>query len=229
MKQLVATLFFVIIACNEPSQQITAGLIMPTKDFKTCCFLIPESGLEFYNQPNGTVVGKIELGKPDGNNEFYSAFSCKKGKEEGLDDTDFEMVKYDVMALKFTDFKSNFVKLKNGYWISVEELKAKGLKTISWMDYALEKETEWFAKGSGIYLREMPSTQSKTILKLKGELLGIQLSNEVEGKWCKVKVNQYIIKPSSGENKLVVKTYIGWIKLLSEDGTLNVWYYNKGC
>ncbi|WP_139254251.1 hypothetical protein [Cellulophaga fucicola] len=61
------------------------------------------------------------------------------------------------MALIFVDSVSEFVKLKNGFWISTKELKSKNLRLISWMDYAIEKNTEWYANKNGLNLREGPS------------------------------------------------------------------------
>ncbi len=225
------TLLIIIIFTTSSvySQEFTTGLIMPNKEFNVCCVYIPVSGLKIYNQPNGKTEGKIYLGKPDNNNEFYIALIQKNGIEKKLESTNFEMVGYELMALVFVDIESEFVKLTNGYWISKEELKSKSLKLTSWMGYVIGKNSEWYANEFGLNLRTGPSTDYKKIITLKGDLFGITPTNETKGKWCKVKVTQYRKHPCSGEDNLIIKTYSGWVKLISEEETLNVWTYSKGC
>lgn len=227
MKNLLLMLFF--ISTSVYSQEFNAGLIMPTAAFKLCCIYIPEAGLQIYDQPNGNHQGEICLGKPDGNKEFYAASIKKQNSEQSLEQENFEMVGYEVMALIVIDSKSEYVKLKNGYWISIEELKSKNLKLTSWMDYAIEKNTEWYANKPGLNLRTGPSTAYNKIVTLKGDLFGINLTTERKGKWCKVNVTKYRKHPCSGEDNLIIKTYSGWVKLISEEETLNVWNYGKGC
>lgn len=211
------------------SQEFTAGLIMPNKEFKLCCIYIPNSGLKIYDQPNGNPQGNIYLDKSDNNNEFYSAHIEKNGLKKNLESTNLEMVGYEIVALVFVDSKSGFVKLNNGYWLSVEELKFKNLKLTSWVDYVVEKNTEWYANEPGLNLREGPSADQNKIVTLKGDVFGITLTTEKKGKWCKVKVKKYRKNPCSDGDNLILKTYSGWIKLISEEETPNVWSYSKGC
>ncbi|PIE84857.1 hypothetical protein CSA08_05020 [Candidatus Gracilibacteria bacterium] len=98
-----------------------------------------------------------------------------------------------------------------------------------WADYAIDKNTEWYANDFGLNLRECNSIKCKKIITLRGDLYGIKLTNKRKGKWCKVKVTKYRKHPCTGESNIVIKTYTGWIKLISEEGTLNVWNYSKGC
>ncbi len=229
MKNLPLIVLFIISSNAIFSQEFKAGLIMPNEDFKLCCVYIPNSGLKIYDKPNGKIQGQINLGKADNNDEFYTAIIEKNGVERELEYQNLEMVGYEIMALVFIDLKSDFVKLNDGYWISSEELKSKNLRLISWMDYAIDKDTEWYANKPGLNLRKGPSTDFEKITTLKGDLFGIKLTTEKKGKWSKVKVTKYRKHPCSGENNLIIKTYSGWIKLISEEETLNVWNYGKGC
>jgi len=202
---------------------------MPNKEFKTCCFYIPNSGIKIYDKPNGNIKGEIYLGKPDNNNEFYNALIKENGIERNLDSKNLEMVGYEIMALVFIDIKSAFIKLKNGYWIRIKELKSKNLKLMTWMEYIMNKNSEWYANEPGLNLRTGPSIHHKKIVKLKGDLFGIKLTNEKKGKWCKVSVTQYRKHPCSGEDNQIIKVFSGWAKIISEEKTLNVWNYTKGC
>jgi hypothetical protein len=211
------------------SQELTAGLIMPNDKFELCCIYIPNSGLKIYDQPTGKYLGNIYLGKPDDSKEYYTAFIDNKGIEKSLEFSNFEMVGYEIFALVFVDSKSGFLKLKNGYWINEEEVKSKNLKLTSWIDYIIEKNTEWYANDPRLNLREGPSTNYNKIVTLKGDLYGIKPTNEKKGKWCKVEVTQYRKHPCSGEDNLIIKTYSGWIKMISDETTPNIWNYGKGC
>ncbi|WP_108870013.1 SH3 domain-containing protein [Aquimarina aquimarini] len=229
MKNLLLTIFIIINSNAIYSQEFKAGLIIPNKKFKLCCIYIPNSGLKIYDRPNGKTQGKIYLGKADNNNEFYTALIEKNGIKKNLEYPNLEMVGYEIMALVFINSKFGFVKLNNGYWISSKELKSKNLRLVSWMNYAIEKNTEWYANKPGLNLRKGPSTNFKKITTLKGDLFGITLTAEKKGKWSKVKVTEYRKHPCSGEDNLIIKTYSGWVKLISEEETLNVWNYGKGC
>lgn len=225
----ILIILFIISSNVIQSQEPEAGLIMPNKKFRLCCVYIPSSGLKIYDKPNGKVQGQIRLGKADNNNEFYKAIIEKNGLKKELKHSNLEMVGYEIMALIFLESKSGFVKLNNGYWVNSEELKSKNLRLISWMDYAIEKNTEWYADDLGLNLRKGPSTNFKKIITLKGNLFGIKLTKEKKGKWNKVKVTKYRKHPCSGKEDIIIKKYTGWIKVISEEKTLNIWNYAKGC
>ena len=163
------------------------------------------------------------------NNEYYTAKIETNGVAKTLESSNLKMVGYEVFALVFEDSRSGYLKLKNGYWLNAEEIKSKNLKLTSWTDYVVEKNTEWYAYDPGLNLRDGPSTKHNKIVTLKGDLFGIKMTNEKNGKWQKVNVKQYRKHPCSGEDNLILKTYTGWIKLISEDETPNVWDYGKGC
>lgn len=229
MQKLLLTILFIIGSNAIYSQEFKAGLIMPTEAFKLCCVYIPNSGLSIYDKPNGKTQGEIHLGEPDNNNEFYTAIIEIDGLKKALKYPNLEMIGYETMALVFVDSKLGFIKLNNGYWVDTDELKSKNLRSISWMDYAIEKKTEWYANTPGLNLREGPSTAFKKIITLKGDLFGITLTDEKKGKWSKVNVTAYRKHPCSGEDNLIIRKYTGWVKFISEEETLNVWNYLKGC
>jgi len=221
-----------IILCLSTSmyaQEDIAGLVMPDTGFKSCCIYIPDSGLKLYNKPNGSLKGSIYLGKPDQHNEVYTAFIKANGIEKEIDHTTLDIVGYETMALKFVDIASGYAKLQNDYWISIKELKSKDMKLVSWMDYAVNKGIQWYANDPGLNLRTGPSTDFKKIVTLKGDLFGITPTGETKEKWSKVDIIQSNEHPCTGGDDRIINTYSGWVKLISEENTLNVWYYAKGC
>jgi len=217
--------------------QITKGLVMSKEDnaLNFCCAYVPESGIHIYNQPNGEVVGEIvqESGK-DRQNKSYKISIKKQGQLEPLEHASVKIMDNDITALVYIDQRSNFVKIQDGYWIKELELDYKGLKTVNWMQYLIGKSPDvigFYAKEPGLRLRKSPSENSELILVLKGDLLEIKLTDEVKGLWCKVIVTKYSDHPCSSKGnfeEIKIKTFTGWIKLLSDDLTPNVTYY-KTC
>ena len=78
MNRFLLVLIFCIFSQTSFSQPFTKGLIMPSlKDgnLPYCCILIPPSGLNLYNQVEGTNIGKILLNpNPPNAKEIYKPF-----------------------------------------------------------------------------------------------------------------------------------------------------------
>ncbi len=203
----------------------------PDRSFESCCIYIPATGLVAYNQPNGKQIARLELGPSDSNGEVYKALVKTESQYQELSTSSLYMVGYEVMALVYVDTQEGFVKTGDGYWIKVEELESKGLAVTSWMSYLLNKGDVlgWYAKHPGLNLRAAPTTDSNILVTLTGDLWAITLTKETEGYWCKVEAKEYRKHPCSGEDDLVIRTLTGWIKVLSEEQTPNIWNYGKGC
>ncbi|MCE7995171.1 MAG: SH3 domain-containing protein [Roseivirga sp.] len=229
-------LFVVLLSTLSLSlfgQELTNGLIMPNPNgpFKSCCVYIPASGLTAYDVPNGKQIAQLQQGTSDHNGEVYKAL-IKIGEDlTELDYSNLYMVGYEIMALVYVDKRGDFVKINNGYWLSIKELQSKGLMLTTWMDYLINKEDVlgWYANKPGLNLRTGASTNSDIIATLKGDLWEITPTSETKGLWCKVTVKEYTKHPCSGQDYLIKRTLTGWVKLLSENQTPNVWNYGKGC
>ncbi len=228
MKHLLLSLTLLAAQLGN-AQDIVKGVIMPTEDFEGCCVYIPNSGLTVYGNAHGPEIGRLVLGEPDNNNEVYSAFLEINGERTEFGYPNLHMVGYEVMAMIYTATRSNFFQIENGYWLNVEEVLEKNLTLKPWMNYIIEKDTEWYANSPGLNLRIGPSTNFEKIATLNGDLWGISPTNETNGNWCKVTVTHYREHPCSGNDNLVIETLTGWIKLISDQQTPNVWNYGKGC
>jgi hypothetical protein len=228
----ISIIIFFIVPLIVSGQEFVKGLIMPKPDgtFNSCCIYIPTSGLIAYDQPNGRQIALLEQATPDNNGEVYKAFIRVDNELSEFGYTNFHMVGYEIMAMVYTDNKNQFVKTNNGYWLSVDELNSKGLILKTWMEYLIEKDDilGWYANDPGLNLRTGPSTNSKIAATLKGDLWEINPIKETNGLWCKVKATEYRKHPCSGEDNLIIRTLIGWVKLLSDEQTPNVWNYGKG-
>ena len=202
---------------------------MPNETFDVCCVYIPKSGLTLFEQPHGPVIGKLELGELDNNKEAYSAYMVIGDNRTEFDYTNLYMVGYETMAIAYKNYLGSFIQIENGYWLNLEELLAKQLTLKTWMNYVIEKDTEWYANDPGLNLREGPSTDFKKIATMKGDLWGIKPTKETNGNWCKVTVTHYREHPCSGGENLIIETFSGWVKLISDEQMPNVWDYGKGC
>ena len=163
-----------LLTNNVHGQGVTKGLILPDEGFDVCCIYIPVSGLKVYSEPNGSIVGELSPGTPDSNEEIYSASIQAGGNQEQFGYPNFEMVGYEVMAMTFRDARSHFVQLQNGYWLDVEELMAKKLKLTSWMEYILEKDTEWYPNDPGLNLRRNSIYRLQNTCTIERRSLGDQ-------------------------------------------------------
>lgn len=232
-------LFFIaaFILSQTIHAQITKGIIMPKEgnslDF--CCAYIPTTGIHIYDKPNGEILGEIiQEPRKDDHNKPRKVLLVLKNKANPTEYLTEEIIGDKIKALEYIDRHSNFVKAQSGYWIKESELEDKGLRTVNWMEYLIEKSPDvigYYAKAPGLHLKEKPSEQSELILDLKGDLTEIKLTNEVKGLWCKVIVTKYSDHPCTSKgnfDEIKLKTYTGWIKLLSDDLIPNVTFY-KSC
>lgn len=211
---------------------LTRGLIMPnsTGTFESCCIYIPPSGLLAYDRPNGKQIAKIESGPSQTNGEFHNAFITTGKSSTELTGTNLYEVGDELFAVVYVDKQDDFLKLDNGYWLSEKELISKGLMLMTWMDYLIQEDDVlgWYANHPALNLRSEPTPSAEILATLKGDLWEITPTNETKGLWCKVTVKQYRNHPCSGETVIVIRTLTGWIKILSDEQTPNVWRYG-GC
>jgi len=196
---------------------------------------VPGSGINIYKEPNGTVLGKLTRdSSSSAHHNSPKVFLLIEDQRISLGDPDVKIVGDDITALVYVDRDSDFVKIEQGYWIKVSELEDKGLSAIDWIQYLIDNSPNvigYYAKNPGLNLRENPSEQSELVLTLKGDLLEIKLTEETKGFWCKVIVTKYSEHPCASKgnfDEIKLKTFVGWIKLLSDDQTPNVSYY-KSC
>ncbi len=229
-----STILFLILSLGTFGQELANGVIMPSSDwpFDDHSFVyIPSSGLSAYDKPNGKQVAQIQLGKPDMNGHIFNASIKMNDEVTEFSNSNFSTVGYDETALIYTDIRNGFVQTNDGYWLSIDELTSKCLQPLTWMDYLINREDVlgWYANDPGLNLRTGPSITFDIILTLKGDLFEITPTRETNGLWCKVKVTEYKEHPCSGGEDLIIRTINGWVKLLSDEQTPNVWNYSKGC
>lgn len=236
---------FVFIAGFAQAQNFPNGLILPSNenDSDVCCVYVPQEGLTVYDGPNGKNIGKItrNVEVNTGNQAPYRVFFLNNISNEtgAIDLSLLEQIGYDVWCMRYFKRQNGYVRVLDdsvGYWLSEQEINRSGFEVVEWQKFLIDHEgllLGYYAKpSSGLNLREKPTTRSKVIKKLEGELFEISPTNENIGLWTKVKVKKYKEHPcesSLSETEIVEYELEGWIKMVDDDGLPNVWFYPGGC
>lgn len=188
--------------------------------YNSASVYVPETGLRAYNE-YGEPVGRILM------KDTWKVFFEKDQALEQIERSSLFSVGYEIEALVFTDRVAGFVLVDDKYWIEVVELNANGLRLVNWMEYATNNTSSWYANDPGLNVRKGPSSTYDVLATLKGDSFEIIPTKEIKGLWCKVKVTEYNMHPCAGGE--AIKTFTGWVKLLSYEFTLNVYNYSRGC
>jgi hypothetical protein len=244
-KLLNSTLFFLCLTTQFViGQNKQNGLILPlnTKDPEICCIYSPKSGFKVFNSPNGKEIGILTrtIKTNTGAQAPYRIFFVDKvtNKVTQIDLNNFQEIEYEILSIKYFERRNGFVRIVNksvDYWLSEKEIKDKGFKLSEWQQFLIDKSGHvlgYYAKDPGLHLRAKPTTESKILKKLVGDLFEITPTEECEGNWTKVKVRKYkehpcVSDPTKSEN--IEYELEGWIKIVDNEGNPNVWYYSRGC
>jgi hypothetical protein len=231
--------FFLLSAMLQAQTMLnTRGLLMPIENDsiyseKYCCILLPQEGFRLYDKPHGKRTGTLIR-----KNDEYSAYLLDDKKQTKLELETFACVGYEILAIEYIGISDGFVKIlyNNGeYWLSLEEIQISGFKVIPWMDFLIQESHRvlgYYANEPGLRLRKTPDTNGEIIGSARGDLYKIELSNEVQGNWCKVTVIKYHVHPcftNLPEEEIIEYKIEGWMKVIDDNGTPNLWHYAKGC
>jgi len=156
--------------------------------------------------------------------------------------------------LKFKDCKNdNYVKVNwkhspPGMFLKKIELESLGIKPFTYREYLYSDDIpstpksmrEWANTGvnlerSCLNLREKPSIKSEKIECVPGNDWPSREYNhmkvlDVNGDWAKVKVTYYCIGEDFGDEAAVgctgkiLRTSIGWVKAMDDNGFPNIWF-----
>lgn len=207
---------------------------------------LPEGGLTLYAAPNGKAVSKLSrfcpVGKfSDGQLRMFvlpleNENDCRQVTLSHLvhrsDETYVIPFRQNIdgHVLLFDDEKLGPT------WACVTDITAKHFNVVGWKDYLIARQLPAFAKGNGLNLRQSPYSDAARIIVVKGDAMQIWLTGYdegmCEGAWCKVTVKVFQENPcttSAPESENLQKEYVGWIKLVDDNGQPNVYINTKGC
>lgn len=242
MKKLICS-FILFIPILLFAQTAKRGIIVPAVDSlkysdNYCCVLSPPQGFSVYDSPKGKVIGTLKrVGDKKKDDQFaYKIYLVSGGTKLAVDN--YREVGYEIFAINYTEAKEGFVKVLNeekSYWLNVSEIEKQGFKTVAWLDHLIaESKTNlgYYANEPGLRLRKAPNVTSEILKSINGDLFEIKLTNQTNGQWCKVKVKKYKEHPCNSdldEKDNLEYELEGWLKVIDDDGELNIWSYTRGC
>lgn len=246
---LTVVLFLVLISCSPEKQSEIVhkrqhGLVVPVNSDNEdiCCVFLPKEGFNVFDKPGGNEIGILtkniesNVGTEAGFRIYFVDNETKT--ETKIEIVNFKEIGYEVFSIVYFERKDGFVRIVNqsvDYWISENEIKNKKFKVIDWQQFFVEMSGQllgFYANEPGLELKAEPTNNSETKKMLEGELFEIAPTNESSGNWTKVKVKKYKQHPCEtelDENDNFEYEIEGWIKIISDIGMPNLWYYSRGC
>lgn len=195
----------------------------------------PVGSTEVYDKNNGNHIGKI-IKEKQYTRHYYNVFLVIgiNGDSTAVKREDLREVTYEGTCLKYYEVKDGYVNVlrdtfDKGVWIDIEDLKKNGFAPLSWTDFLLKKKSGFFPlRGLTINLKENPSSESKTIVEMHGDVFLIEFTGEHKGGWFEVRVLRYSQHPLIADEENPA-AYHGWILALDDQVHPQVWYYTRGC
>ena len=244
MKQILIIVILITKFCF--TQQYQNGFILPDFDkveqSEVCCIYSPEEGFTVFNSPNGNEIGTLtRMTESNADDQApYKIFFIHKSTETAkqIELSNFKQIDYEIWAITYFERKNGFVRIVEGnvdFWLSENEIEEKNFKIENWKNFLISNTGSllgYYANDPGLNLRVLPSKNSDLILTLKGDLFEITPTDQSEGNWVKVKVMKYKEHPcvsDLNQEELIEYKLEGWLKLVDENGSPNVWYYSRGC
>jgi hypothetical protein len=193
----------------------------------------PAAMIRLYDSPGGKR--KYFLWKES---EDKVVLGPEKGVIVGIvNSDDWIEVGYEALCLKYYQKRGSFILVlvhsrPGGFWISARELEKANSCIAEWKDFLLSERSGYYPNvKEGLVLRKKPSIKSESIVLLKQEDPSdymITLTGKTQGLWAEVKVTTNGFYPCV-EAKVKKRNYSGWIKILDNKGSPNIWFYTRGC
>lgn len=243
MKKTILLSIFISFGYLLKAQELQNGLVLPNNydASEFCCVYVPNNGFNVFNNPNGQKIGLLtkDVKINTGNQSNYRIYLDRTNDQpEQIDLSNFQEVRYEEWAITYFERADGFIRItnnQNSYWINEQEVIDKNFKIQEWPEFLVDNVGQllgFYAKAPGLNLRAAPNVQSEILKTLKGNLFEITPTKERSGLWMKVKIKKYkehICQSSLSEDEILDYELNGWIKIVDDSGTPNVWYYSRGC
>lgn len=237
-------LIMLCCAVTAFGQNRNQGLIIPPPDVSAygelCCLYFPDATLDLYNAPGSEIVAKLsrkkdENGKPDPNSLLLQDINGQNA--ETLDYTYLDEINGEIAGIFYTERSNGFIRIfgnKGNYWLKITDIESTGFRVMGWQEHMSEVAGQvlgYYANEPGLNLRTSPSAGAAKILTLKGDLFEITPTKEHKGNWTRVKIKKYKQHPCEGlsEEENLEYEKEGWVKIVDDSGSPNVFNYTRGC
>lgn len=130
--------------------------------------------------------------------------------------------------------KGGYLKIKLNnifYWLNQNEIEQNNFNPILWLDYLTNLNSEFLTSNVNLNLRAYPGEQGEkikllVISRFSEETHYMKMNGKTNGKWAEVEVQIY---KQYCRNKELLKTLIGWIKVIDNDGSPNIFSVPSPC
>ncbi|PJZ43752.1 hypothetical protein [Leptospira brenneri] len=212
------------VSGNERKQEGIGILIEKHDDYLGEKLHFPEnSSIDVYNSKH-KIIGKINSIK------FRPILNINNQKSF----INTEMIAYDGIAIIFYLNNENFYEIKAeninySIWVKNSDLAKIGLEPYLWINF-FKKFQKHLYPLTPLNLRSAPQNTGDKIALVKDERFEIILTGKIKNNWAQANIREYVNNEQDcGLNPKVLKEYTGWIKIIDDNGTPNVWFYPKGC
>lgn len=260
MKKNLLFIFFLVCFFQGIAQTNLSGFISPTDSLARILeseniLYLPKDGFTLYGSPTTKdSIGKImplitsmnALKPPKYRDLTRAALYLKDKKPEIISGYDHAFKTFDdCLHLNFSDNQNGFVKVFNNhpfssFYISVDEIMAKGFKFTHWIDfYGKAGMLITTFPNSTVSLLQSPYNDSAILAEIgendfEVKVIYFDESDAVccEGLFCFVEVTQYKIHPCYGgtyDEDNVIVTIKGWMKIIDEQGNRLIMHNAGGC
>lgn len=232
---LLSLFLTVSVACAQegPFTSSGTGIIFPEKGVMERAINFPLAQIELLDAPGGHKIGFIF--KKNSLNLMYQVV----GNEAPFRVKDKDLAELAPLGfcLKIFAAEKNFVRVLvnstgRGCWISLDELGYLRYSAKDWMTWMSSQKCLFYPMVDvGVNLRSAPDAQSTKLALLKGLSYGITLSGKTEGYWAEVSAARYASAPCKNPSSVAnpLETQTGWLKILDDAGTPNIWCFPRGC
>jgi hypothetical protein len=236
------TFLFSVLSYWSFGQVLQNGLILQATSNKedNCCIYCPKSGFTVYKSSGGEAIGKLtrNVSENQGDQAPYRIYFVDMASKlvNKVELENFQEIGYEQWTLKYFERKNGFVRInqKSDYWLSENEIQKLGFEIVEWQTFLSSRSDVggFYANDPGLNLREGPTTQSKILKTLRGDLFEISPTHEHNGLWTKVKVikrKEHPCESTLSDKDNIEYELSGWVKIVDDSGTPNVWYNARGC
>lgn len=246
MLPLYLVAYLTLTSTIASAQVYQSGLILPdfsqVEESDVCCVYAPPDGFTVFDAPSGSAIGKLtRVGDSSHDDQapyklFFQQTSTRT--QQQISYTNLEQIGYEVWAIPYVERKKGFVRIlgkSSDIWISEAEIKRKSFRLSDWQSFLLSGAGDvlgYYANAPGLNLRKTPSSNAVLLKTLKGDLFEISPTGQMQGAWAKVKVKKYKEHPCVSDleqDELTEYELEGWIKIVTDEGLPNVWFYARGC
>lgn len=224
---LLSILFFPMLLSAQSNEWGIGVLKLPYDNYKT---------INVYDCPNGKITSTLGL-ENSIDDLGYQKITWRDGKHGGLrihiPNNALIQIGYEIDGLVVKKETDGFLKIMYTEgdliaWVSLVEIKKAGFIYYPWKQFMVSSGQTFFTTNYGMNVRQKPSINEPVVIMVKGDQFEIELTGKTKGLWAEVVIKEFDSVYCEAPHQLI-NTFLGWMKILDDEGYPNVWFYPRGC